>query len=78
MVIIIVLLLVDVAKPFFHAPVAAAPAAVQYKVATLRFNISGAAATAKGAAENEATLNELGRQGWEAVASIGEFVILKK
>lgn len=78
MLIIVGLLVIDVARPFFQSPVAAAPTAVQYKVATLDYGFSGQAGRVKGAAANEATLNELGRQGWEVVASIGEFVILKK
>ena len=71
LVIIVVLLLVDIAKPSLQMHVAAASPPVQYKVVDLP------ARTRKA----ELILNELGKEGWQLVsmADYGYgFAILKK
>ena len=77
LVLIMVLLFVDVVRPYLKTHVAAAPTAVQYKIVrAVNCDEGGAAAVEK----DEAMLNNLARQGWEVVTSAagGCEVIFKK
>jgi hypothetical protein len=76
--ILVVFLLTDLGKPFFRTAVVAAQTTVQYKVIVLPFGFSDEAQARAAAQKNEAALNDLGRQGWQVVTSMGEFLILKK